>query len=143
MSAATSRKTVISKLLAASKQCLRTEQNLDREIAATLRHLIRLLVRRYLNWSGKSLRIGPESTCHRLTADELRRLVHARAASRGEFCHRLVAAIVRDELHSASEDAADAVSGLFVANDSRPAPEPVQRSTTPLIQLLTEMEKSS
>lgn len=142
MSTATSRKRVISKLLAASEQCLADESRLDKAIDETLRRLIRLLVRRYLNWNGKALRIGPESTDHQLSASELRRLVHARAASRGPFDHRLFAALVRDELRTAPEECAYVISGLFTANDERPAPEVVQRSTTPLIQLLTEMEKS-
>lgn len=138
---ATSRKTVIAALLNASGKCLAEEARLDREIDKSLRHLIRLLIDRYLNWSGKHIPIGPECTNHQLSSDELRKLTHARAASRSEFCHRLFAAIVRDALRTAPEEATYAIFGLFKANDNHLAPKPAQRNSTPLIDLLQEMEK--
>ena len=127
----------ISKLLAATEKCLAEEMRLDREICKTLRHLIKLLAHRYQLWTGRYLSIGPE---HVFSAAELRQLIHARTASRSEFSHRQFAAIVRDELRKASEDCAYAISGLFRPNDYRVSPEPVARSTTPLIELLKRMQ---
>lgn len=136
----TSRQKEIAALLAASGKCLQRDNKLDAEIVATLRQLIGLLIARYQNWSGKQISLGPECTNGVFSAAELRTLIRARAASRGGFPHRTFSAIVRDALRSAPEEATYVISGLFVPNDNRPPPEPVQRHSCALIDLLREME---
>lgn len=138
---ATSRKTVLSRLLAASEKCLAEEARLDREIAKTIRHLVGLLVRRYQNWSGRYLSIGKKCTDYQLNADELRQLTYARVASRSEYSHKLFYSIVRDALRGEPEDCVYSIIGLFRVQDDLPSPEPIERVTTPLIDLLENMKE--
>ena len=136
---AANRKAVLSRLLATSEQRLADEVRLDREICKTLRHLVDLLVRRYLNWTGRYLSIGEKCTDYQLSVDEIRALIRARVASRSEFSHKLFFAVVRDSLRKAPEDAQYVLTGLFTVHDDLPPPEPLQRPITPLIELLKRL----
>lgn len=143
---ASNRKAVLSRLQAASRQRLAEANRLDAEIAGTLRHLVRLLVRRSKVFGGPSLPLGPECTDHVLSPDELRRLIRARAASRSDFCRKIFFSVVQDALRGESESCVYPIVWLFRTQDDRPKSEVVRRDTVPLIDLLTEMlarEKSS